>query len=131
MKLAPKESCSGLNFDLGAPGQSTLKSGPAISVTRRLFFFRMLFASAISLASRFTTFLSHMLRSSIHSIPNCCDATSQARPKSCEISSLITAILNGDLGSRTGEEVVEDDVGATGTGLPRVRPWRRAHPIRQ
>ena len=85
---------------LGAPGQSTLKSGLAMSVTRRLFFFRRRCASAISLASRLTTFLFHMVRSSIHSIPNCWEATSQAWPKSCEISSLMTAILKGDLPRR-------------------------------
>src|SRR5579864_5616320 len=72
----------GLNFDFGAPGQSTLKSGLAMSVTRSLYFSRIRRASAISLASRFRMFLFHIPRSSIHSMPNSCAATSQARPKS-------------------------------------------------
>ena len=42
-------------------------------------------------------FLFHMPRSSIHPMPNSCDATSQAWPKSWEISSLITETRNGDL----------------------------------
>lgn len=42
-------------------------------------------------------------------MPNCCEAISQAWPKSCEISSLITAILNGDFGRLVEEDRVEPD----------------------
>src|SRR5581483_3290742 len=86
----------GLYLDLGAPGQSVLKSGLAISVTRKLFFCRIRRASATSLASRLTMFLSHMPRNSIHCMPNSFDATSQTWPKSWPISSLMTAILKGE-----------------------------------
>src|SRR6267143_3194647 len=86
----------GLNFDLGAPGQSTLNSGLAISVTRSLNFSRMRRASATSVASSFRIFLFHMPRSSIHSKPNSRDMTSQARPKSWPSSSLITEIRKGE-----------------------------------
>lgn len=83
-------------FRLGAPGKSTLNSGLAMSVTRSLYFSSMRRASAISLGSRLRMFLFHIPRSSIHRIPNSHDATSQERPKSCEISSLITAMRKGD-----------------------------------
>src|SRR5215475_13243483 len=79
-----------------------------MSVTRKLFFLSSRTASSISFASRAAIFLFHMPRSSIHSMPNCLEATSQAWPKSCEISSLMTAILNGDL-LRDEPEVPEDE----------------------
>src|SRR5581483_5072565 len=44
-------------------------------------------------------FFFHMPRSSIHPMPNSWDATSQARPKSCEISSLITEMRKGEVES--------------------------------
>src|SRR6266404_2170802 len=86
----------GLNFDLGAPGQSTLKSGLAMSVTRSLYFSRMRRASATSLASSLRMFLFHMPRSSTHSNPNSREMTSQARPKSWPSSSLITEMRKGE-----------------------------------
>src|SRR6266404_7667650 len=97
VKSALNWSLLGLNFDFGAPGQSTLNSGLAMSVTRRLYFFRRRSDSAISLEFRSSTFLFHMPRSSIQLMPNLCEAISHARPKSCPISSLMTAILKGDL----------------------------------
>ena len=42
-------------------------------------------------------FFFHMPRSSIQPMPNSRDATSQAWPKSCEISSLITETRKGEL----------------------------------
>src|SRR3954470_1923618 len=59
----------------------------------------MRWASATSFSSRLTMFFFHMPRSSIHFMPNSREATSQARPKSCEISSLITEMRKGELGS--------------------------------
>src|SRR5215469_2882257 len=67
-----------------------------MSVTRSLFRSRMLRASAISLASSLARVLFHMPRSSIHCMPNSFAVISQERPKSCVISSLITATLNGE-----------------------------------
>src|SRR5579862_3658199 len=57
----------------------------------------MLRASATSFSSSLTIFLFHMPRSSTHPMPNSRDATSQARLKSCEISSLMTEMRNGEL----------------------------------
>src|SRR3954447_26327032 len=56
----------------------------------------MRWASATSFSSRLTMFFFHMPRSSIHPMPNSREATSQARPKSWEISSLMTEIRNGE-----------------------------------
>jgi hypothetical protein len=42
-------------------------------------------------------FFFHIPRSSTQDIPNSLLATSHARPKSCEISSFITAVRNNDL----------------------------------
>src|SRR5262249_8886328 len=67
-----------------------------MSVTRSLFFSKIRRASSISLASSLARVLFHMPRSSIHCMPKSRAAISQARPKSCVISSLITATLNGE-----------------------------------
>src|SRR5580704_16917401 len=87
----------GLLLERGAPGQSTLKSGLAISVTRSWYFCKMRCDSAISLASKSVTFLFHMERSSIQCKPKSLVAISQARPKSGVSSSLMTESLNGQL----------------------------------
>src|SRR4051794_40188855 len=58
-------------------------------------------------------FFFHALRISTQPIPNCCDATSQAWPKSWEISSVITAILNGDFARRA-----ESDFAGFGNSAP-------------
>src|ERR1035437_4964566 len=101
VKLAPKPLAS-LNFDLGAPGQSTLNSGLAMSVTFSWYLSRMRRASATSFSSRLTMFFFHMPRSSIQPMPNSREATSQAWPKSWEISSLMTEMRNGEPPSRRG-----------------------------
>ena len=102
MKSALKVSrFFGLNFDWGAPGQSTLNKGLAMSVTRNLARSRRRRASATSLLSSLTIFLFHMLRSSIHSRPNSFETISTARAKSWEISSLMTAIRKGEFISRS------------------------------
>src|SRR5207245_11093126 len=49
-----------------------------------------------SFESRLTMFLFHIVRNSIHLIPNSRDATSQAWPKSWLISSLIMETRNDD-----------------------------------
>src|SRR5579864_530659 len=103
VKLAPKLLPS-LNFDFGAPGQSTLNSGLAMSVTFSWNLSRMRRASATSFSSRLTMFFFHMLRSSIQCIPNSPDATSQAWPKSCEISSLMTETRKGAVELGGGEK---------------------------
>ncbi len=54
-----------------------MKSGLAISVTRSLYFSRIRSVSATSVASSLRVFLFHMPRSSIHSMPNSREATSQ------------------------------------------------------
>src|SRR5579863_5813832 len=95
VKSAPKLFAS-LNLDFGAPGQSTLKSGLAMSVTLSWNFSRMRRASATSFSSRLMMFFFHMPRSSIHPMPNSRDATSQAWPKSCEISSLMMETRKGE-----------------------------------
>src|SRR6202040_4115393 len=100
-----------MNFDFGAPGQSTLNTGLAMSVTFRLYFFSRRNASAISVASSLVLFLFQSSRISTHPIPNCCEATSQAWPKSCEISSVMTEILNGDFARRA-----ESDCDGPGKG---------------
>jgi hypothetical protein len=61
--------------DLGAPGQSVLKSGLAMSVTCRLYLARIFFDSPISASLRSITFLPHMERSSIQLMPKSCEAT--------------------------------------------------------
>src|SRR5579859_673861 len=113
-------SALGLYLDLGAPGQSVLKSGLAISVTRNLFFCRMRRASATSLASRLTMFLSHMPRNSIHCMPNSLEATSQTWPKSCPISSLITAILNGERDAPEKANAGMEEAAAPATVKPKL-----------
>jgi len=66
-----------------------------MSVTRRSYFLSSLRLSAVSRESKSKIFLFHMPRSSIHFIPNSA-ATRQARSKSWLISSLMTAMRNGE-----------------------------------
>src|SRR5438874_1411133 len=66
-----------------------------MSVTRRPYFFSSRLDSEISCASRSSTFLFHMPRSSIHFMPNSA-ATPQARSKSWLISSLMTPMRKGE-----------------------------------
>ena len=87
----------GPSFDCGAPGQLTLKSGLAMSVTRSLYFSRIWRDLSTSSALSSVTFLFHMLRSSIQPSPKSFAATEQARSKSAEISSLITERRKGQL----------------------------------
>src|ERR1700744_3524416 len=82
--------------DFGAPGQSTLNSGLAISVTCNLYFARIFFASAISASVDTCRFLPHISRISTQCRPNSFAITEQAWSKSCEISSEITESLNGE-----------------------------------
>src|SRR5260370_1502514 len=82
--------------DLGAPGQSTLNSGLAMSVTCRLYLARIFCASAISASEEAWRFLPHISRSSTHCRPKSFAITEHAWSKSCEISSEITEILKGD-----------------------------------
>jgi len=95
-KLAPKLSFLGLYGERGAPGQSVLKSGLAMSVTRSLYLSRMALALAMSASSSVEMFLPHMERNSTHSRPKSLAITEQAWSKSGEISSLITATRNVD-----------------------------------
>src|SRR5579875_1014918 len=107
MYLASRSSCclnvsfepkswllSGWRF--GAPGQSVLKSGLPISVTRRLYLVRMdsTCPSWVSLSS--CRLLFHMPRNSTQFRPKSFEITEQAWSKSCEISSEMTAILKGE-----------------------------------
>src|SRR5439155_17250617 len=82
--------------DLGAPGQSTLNSGLAMSVTCRLYLARIFCASAISASEEAWRFLPHISRSSTQCKPKSFAITEHAWSKSCEISSEITDILTGD-----------------------------------
>src|SRR5579863_7624345 len=68
-----------------------------MSVTRRLYLARIVSASLVCAASSSVMFLFHMLRSSIHFRPKSCAATKQTWSKSCEISSLMTDTLKGQL----------------------------------
>src|SRR6185312_1240885 len=61
-----------------------------MSVTRSLYFARIFFDWSISSELKSVMFLFHIPRSSIQFRPKSCEATKQARSKSCEISSLIT-----------------------------------------
>src|SRR5207247_5475801 len=90
VKSAPNSGFFGLNGDFGAPGQSVLKTGEAISETRSLKRSRTPRASATSCASQFMMFLPCIARSSTYPRPNSRAATSHARPKTCEISSVRT-----------------------------------------
>src|SRR5436190_10042342 len=90
VKSAPNSGFFGLNGDFGAPGQSGLNTGDGISDTRSLKRSSTPRASATSCASQFMMFLPCIARSSTYSSPNSRAATSQARPKSCEISSVST-----------------------------------------
>src|SRR5258705_11513208 len=83
-------------WDLGAPVQSTLNSGLAMSVTCRLYLARIFCASAISASVETWRFLPHISRSSTHCRPKSFAITEHAWSKSCEISSEITEILKGD-----------------------------------
>ena len=96
--VAVKESAlrCGLKWESGAPGQSTLNSGLAMSVTRRLYFARMARARARSSEARSVMFLPHRVRSSTHCRPKSLAATEQAWSKSSEISLVITLSLKGE-----------------------------------
>src|SRR5580700_379820 len=94
--------------DRGAPGQSVLNSGLAISVTRSLCSSRIFFASSICLASSSVTFLLHIERSSIQRSPNSPDTIWHALSKSCVISSLITASRNGHAPGSAASATRED-----------------------
>src|ERR1700734_3162330 len=83
-------------WDLGAPGQSTLNKGLAMSVTCRLYLANIFCASAISASDEAWRFLPHISRSSTHCSPKSFAMTEHAWSKSCEFSSEITAILKGD-----------------------------------
>src|ERR1017187_2034955 len=96
VKSALNWSRLGLYFEVGAPGQSTLKSGLPMSVTRSWYFVTIFCASAISADASFIRFLFHRPRTSIHCIPNSRAATWHAWSKSWEISSVITATRKGD-----------------------------------
>src|SRR5271154_3579038 len=82
--------------DLGAPGQSTLNNGLAMSVTCSLYLANIFCASAISASEEAWRFLPHISRSSTHCRPKSFAMTEHAWSKSCETSSEITEILNGD-----------------------------------
>src|SRR6185437_3048133 len=92
-----KVSRRSLCLDVGAPCQSTLNRGLAMSVNFRLYFARIRFDSAIWFASSVVMFLFHMPRSSIQLRPKSFAATEHEWSKSCEISSLMTATRNGQL----------------------------------
>src|SRR5262245_48124459 len=94
---APNSGFFGLYGDFGAPGQSVLKIGDAISDTRRLNFLRIAWASAMSCAFQLMMFLSCIARSSTQPRPNSFEATSHACAKSWEISSVITDSLNAEV----------------------------------
>src|SRR5689334_3069249 len=94
VKSAPYCGVFGLNSDFGAPAQSVLNTGDAISETRRLNLSSTALASAMSFASHMITFLLCIARSSTQPRPNSRAAISQAWGKSCEISSVITDSLN-------------------------------------
>src|ERR1700733_9621898 len=79
----------------GAPGQSVLNRGLAISVTRNLCSPRSFFASSTCFASSSVTFLSHIERSSIQRSPKSTETIWHAFSKSWVISSLITARRKG------------------------------------
>ena len=68
-------------------------------------------------------FFFHMPRSSIQPIPNSCDATWQTWAKSCEISSLMTEMRNGELES--GNERSPPALAAVMATIP-ARNSRRA-----
>src|SRR4029077_13925315 len=77
-----------------------------MSVIRKSYFFSNRKDSAISSESKSRIFLFHIPRSSIHFIPNP-DTTSQARPKSWLISSLMTATRNGEVDKSAEGDLVE------------------------
>src|ERR1700689_35448 len=81
--------------DRGAPGQSVLNNGLAISVTRSLFSSRIFRASSSSFASSSVTFLFHVVPNSIQCRPKSPGTIWHSFSKSCVISSLIPASLNG------------------------------------
>src|ERR1700730_16857663 len=83
-------------WDFGAPGQSTLNSGLAMSVTCRLYLASIFCASAISASEEAWRFLPHISRNSTQCKPKSFAITEHAWSKSCEISSDMTAILKGD-----------------------------------
>src|SRR5713101_3063237 len=62
-----------------------------MAMTRKLLLCKMRWTSAISLASRLTTFLFHRERSSTNPMPNSREAIWQAWAKSWESSSVTTA----------------------------------------
>ena len=94
--VAAKESFWALNLERGAPGQSTLKSGLAMSVTRRLYLARMACARVTSSELRSAMFLPHRARISTHWSPNSFEATEHAWSKSGDISSVMTLSLKGE-----------------------------------
>src|SRR5258707_6021600 len=67
-----------------------------MSVTWRLYLARIFCASAIPVSEEAWRFLPHISRSSTYRKPKSFAITEQAWSKSCEISSEITEILNGD-----------------------------------
>src|SRR5579859_469787 len=81
-------------------------------------------ASATSFSSRLTMFFFHMPRNSIQPMPNSRAAISQTCPKSCEISSLITATRKVDPES-TSLPMLEAAFAAVMAAIP-TRNSRRA-----